>query len=112
MLSMPAGRDMDALVAEKLMGWKYHPKWNVFTSPNGLENDGSTIPNYSTDIAAAWKVVEKMTKIKGYGFSCDWVEPHYLIEFEFYTNPSNLRFINIDSSIPIAICRAALLTTN
>ena len=101
---------MDAMVAEKLMGWKYHPLWNAFIRPDGLRNDGSLIPNYSTNIAAAWEVVEKMTKVKGYGFSCDWVEPDYLIEFVLYTSPSNLYFSNTDPTVPLAICRATLLT--
>ena len=61
---MNPGRELDALVAEKVMGWTYsqsamvwypsglHPMANVF---------GHTIPNYSTSIEAAWQVVEKIT---------------------------------------------------
>ena len=66
---MVAGRELDALVAEKVMGWERivmkdkpgavswpHP-------PKGFDvnhNRWSIIPHYSTDIAAAWEVVEKL----------------------------------------------------
>lgn len=51
---MEAGRELDALIAEKIMGQDY--------SLNSLE--GSLVlkdpPHYSTNIAAAWEVVEKL----------------------------------------------------
>ena len=72
---MEAGRELDALVAE-LMGWTgvrgafNEAFWPVGTPP---ENQGVgvvggldiqvLVPDYSTDIAAAWEVVEKV---------CNW----------------------------------------
>jgi len=49
---MPAGQEMDALVAEKVMGVKCYcpPKEDCLCH--------SWSPAYSTDIAAAWGVVE------------------------------------------------------
>lgn len=53
---MKPGRELDALVAEKVMGW----------SPVGDEFDGAEFAAfldahpYSTDIAAAWEVFEKI----------------------------------------------------
>lgn len=75
---LPPGRELDALIAERVMGWEYaqsspDPK-NFFCREFG-NNAGwwhdprytgwacaqcSPPPQYSTDIAAAWEVVEKM----------------------------------------------------
>lgn len=58
---MEPGRELDALVAEKVMGLE------ITKIANGHMwfRDGVTlrspIPHYSTDIAAAWLVVEKMS---------------------------------------------------
>lgn len=60
---------MDALVAEKVMGWKptesYWPSqsyrvkcWN--TPQSNVPLDMACLPHYSTDIAAAWQVVERL----------------------------------------------------
>lgn len=85
--NMPAGREMDALVAEKVMGWKWFigvanlgagPKYRYLDEPNvwnpprvewdgktemaarGLYDDESHLPCYSTAISHAWQVVEKL----------------------------------------------------
>lgn len=85
---LPAGRELDALVAEKVMGWR----WYVFTIAASGENvraifppddtapvrfgylpwkrgdhdwriaNGGYPPAFSTDIAAAWEVVAEMEK--------------------------------------------------
>lgn len=47
---MEAGRELDALIAEKVMG---------FTVKGGLPISAWP-PHYSADIAAAWEVVKKM----------------------------------------------------
>jgi hypothetical protein len=56
---MQAGREMDALVAEKVMGVEI-PKW--LDVPNGLDTLTSreVVPLYSTDIRAAWQVVQNL----------------------------------------------------
>jgi len=57
-------RELDCQVAEKVMGWKVKGKdsdwcwWGIppgWTAPESVE-----IPRYSSDIASAWKVVERM----------------------------------------------------
>jgi hypothetical protein len=55
---MTAGRELDALVAEKVMGLP-KPIHEVFWFIRYPHVDGP-LPAYSTDIAAAWEVVEKM----------------------------------------------------
>lgn len=117
---MPAGREMDALVAEKVMGWILSPaKWLVRDrkaiaipgnpiGPKTWEDlDAPGLPRYSTDIAAAWQVVEKLFAIgsffsvespnNGVGWSCGITRGRDTIEY-----------ILADSA-PLAICRAALL---
>lgn len=67
---MNAGRDLDALIAERIFGWKpFKRKWregahhgftDSFLDSSGREIDGA-LPKYSTSIADAWEVVERMT---------------------------------------------------
>lgn len=89
MTDLKAGRELDALVAEKVMGWPHEQMlvgigtfydamhlepsraayrrrshvdrfWERW-SPSGSEVVVSdTVPSYSTDIAAAWEVVEHL----------------------------------------------------
>ena len=72
-----AGRELDALVAEKVMGWyrKDGPppdgggdRWLFEPEPGDREfsfehAEYGTLPHYSTDIAAAWEVAEKFKGI-------------------------------------------------
>ena len=63
---MKPGRELDMLVAEKVMGC-YRNGMGIFVNREGCYR--SEIPNYSTDISAAWKVVEKIKRkeIRGWG---------------------------------------------
>lgn len=56
-LAMKPGRKFDKLIAIKLMGFSMTDDGNW-----GLKEDGRTEPvfEYSTDIAAAWEVVERL----------------------------------------------------
>ena len=59
---MEAGRELDALVAEKVMGWKdVNTAWPSYGSPPESPDGWREIPAFSTDIAAAWEVVEKLS---------------------------------------------------
>lgn len=71
---MKPGRELDALVAEKVMECKlltevhpYYPKVKLFDCgcKNHIHGDrnrqGSGLRKYSTDISSAWEVVEKLT---------------------------------------------------
>jgi hypothetical protein len=74
---LDAGPELDALVAEKVMGWTKEPSANPFPGPKSLPWNWvaphstwgpgtpgkcypTSVPKYSTDIAAAWEVVEKL----------------------------------------------------
>ncbi|MBA5872012.1 MAG: hypothetical protein GDA68_18745 [Nitrospira sp. CR2.1] len=130
--SMKAGRELDALIAEKVMGWKprqsKHGYWNL-DGPNGehftdidrrdytAQYDKETgqkvqqapwweyfwdeIPFYSTDIAAAWEVVEKADLWSLYGSIGDG--PYRAcIQFE------DREGLMTADTAPLAICLAAL----
>ena len=58
-------REIDALVAEKVAGWTAIAESKINGALCGTKPDGERgykyeVPRYSTDIAAAWQVVEKL----------------------------------------------------
>jgi len=58
-----AGRELDALVAEKVMGLSI-TTWGDPNSPIvGYDKFTRDLPHYSTSISAAWEVVEKLIMI-------------------------------------------------
>jgi hypothetical protein len=122
------GRQLDALVAEKVMGWKcdnvahestevrwigdktevQHSGWE-----NKCEGFGSLcpahLPYYSTDIAAAWDVVEKLSRdvctveIKSHRRTMGWTC------FTRMPSDEGISPIRIQATTaPHAICLAAL----
>jgi len=132
---MKAGRELDALVAEKVMGWigsvfkgptlrignRYlHEGDPIWTTPEGdlyhraRSIDGSYVgddcPHYSTDIAAAWQVVEKVREkyVINIEIDCEniWVE----LWQDSTDEPSNYKQVadEYGDTAPLAICLAAL----
>lgn len=53
-------RERDALVAEKVMGNDYNDPKYFNSSNNNIRVWDDDLPRYTTDIAAAWEVVEKL----------------------------------------------------
>jgi len=83
---MKPGRELDALVAEKVMGWPHLEKGQTSTieipylpftthlhrTTAGHLSIGSNPWRPSTDIAAAWEVVEKVNSLSVIrGITCD-----------------------------------------
>jgi hypothetical protein len=121
--NMPAGPELDALIAEKVMGWKcvtatedligfgFVPKGTeciIYAKPQCKladariwygERSHSWRP--SRDIAAAWEVVEKtmllVPVIRLCGNGIEWMAS--------YTNSGAY---SVSETAPLAICRAAL----
>jgi hypothetical protein len=110
-------RELDALVAEKVMGWIIG--YPLADAPDGMppRPPGDTrshydypvlVPAYSTDITAAWQVVEKMEDL-GYHWRFANVIPSsdpivYTMKFmRMDTDAKETEF-----TAPLAICRAAL----
>jgi len=129
---MEANRELDALIAEKVLGitgiehgdsdW-----WEEdFPLSEGWlirDHDYREVPHYSTDIAAAWQIVELMTSRMGYqnlGFR--WVGPVFKPETDYLDTTWPLgttcwyvmveadgrrEYLYADTA-PLAICSAAL----
>lgn len=107
-----AGRELDALVAEKVMGIEI-PQW--LEVPEGLTTLTSReiVPPYSTDIAAAWLVVDYLRALPNGGV---WLEElsgryseGYRCGFSWTKNASSTDFRQaIGDTAPLAICLAAL----
>ena len=122
---MSAGREMDALVAEKVM--QHWVKRDVLMWQEGRErkeeySEGfTTLAHYSTDIADAWTVVERMVN-NGYcpGLLFD-DNGHWALAFDgaqslsIGDEPDDVStsfFVGKDlwcDTAPLAICRAVLL---
>ena len=107
---MNAGRELDALIAEKVMGlagvrdgksWLYGDNWTYHKK--GVL---CLVPHYSTQIADAWQVVEKMKEHgadEHNGITIMYDENRWYVEFplpswEYAEAPT----------APLAICLAAL----
>ena len=60
MSDLTAGRELDIRVAVEVMGWKRTNAWSVSGTPPGESQPVHGCPHYSTDIASARLVVEKM----------------------------------------------------
>ena len=125
-LNMQAGRELDALISMHIFGknpelrmdfttktstelciahYSYSAPVHVFKTQDGYF---SVLPRYSTDIAAAWQVVEKLRETMyfvsisasadcGASWLCEWTTADTAIDF--------VRA----GTMPLAVCRAALL---
>ncbi|NTZ20912.1 hypothetical protein EXW96_26355 [Paenibacillus sp. JMULE4] len=107
-LAMEPGREMDALVAEKVMGYTTHGQ---FRDKDGVR---VMIDRYSTDISAAWEVVDKMSKTHFSEMAMTeledgawgWMARFILVLNEPYTVNG---YRATAKTAPEAICKAALL---
>lgn len=107
-----AGRDLDALVAEKVMGWRWSGRYLV--PPADVETsfwDGSCnrdgvprfLPRYSTDISAAWGVVEKLRDEVAF-LDILPAADHYIVKIQ---SAHGTDYVTAETA-PLAICLAAL----
>ena len=107
---IPPGREMDALVAEKVMGWiRYNDSQGW---PSGAKHTGNrrrSYPRYSTDIAAAWEVVEKLLRDNGELVVAIQSDDHDWV-CTIRDDPLNIVGYSRSPTAPLAICRAALMT--
>jgi hypothetical protein len=115
---MKASPEMDAMIAENLFGWSDVKEINYlgggmqWRGTNEIGQRSVPVHNYSTNMAYAWEVVEKLADILPGVVS---------VQHEFHRDgsgticfirqypDSNAKWITHDESAPLAICRAALL---
>ena len=102
-------REIDRLIAEQVMGWtNLSVAGNRFgTTPEGKVH--RIVPPYSTDMSAAWEVVEKL-RLLGYRGGIDWARPDSEYECYFGASPIPIseRQSFKEETAPRAICLAAL----
>lgn len=132
-LSMKPGRELDALVAEKVMEWIevecFGIKDNKIKRPpvsgcqtiiargwNQQIKMYATLPNYSTDISAAWEIVNKkqtfpysISKCNNGKWSINWCSSNY--ECMNCDEECTGKFEVEADTAPEATCKAALLAS-
>jgi hypothetical protein len=139
-LAMKAGRELDALVAEKVMGlykesngkgyfdkslamaeFDYTPMARTlddgklaWTQGNGNRWFTRTLPDYSTDIAAAWEVARKMKvslicSVDGWYAAVTGDVIHTCDRFPNIAKEVHGKYWALADAAPEAICKAALL---
>jgi hypothetical protein len=117
-MNMSAGQEMDTLVAEKVM--KFHLDYefaDMLGAPTVKElgdkyDEWGLLPLYSTEIDAAWEVVEKLKDRWGivnieYSHSAPIARERWTAYFDIDFDG----FMGFGDTAPLAICRAALLAT-
>lgn len=124
---MKPGRELDALVAEKVMGlhvqrnedliqdidkWRNHPYTAALVKYGAYLTEKGSLEHYSTSIAAAWEVVDHLRKTRNLAISLHdghWdndAEGTWIATFE---TPGHVDVAESrGESSPHAICLAAL----
>jgi hypothetical protein len=100
--TLKAGREMDALIAERVFGVT-ETRRAVRTMNGPARRVSYNIPKYSTDIAAAWLVVEKMVA-DGWEIT---IEEAWSVTFSRRRGPFHVAH-GQPNEAAIAICRSAL----
>ncbi len=103
---LKAGRQLDALVAVKVMGFEMSPEDLVKLELPDQALLAGGCPAYSTDISAAWEIVEKLdqrvTVIKTRVLN----DERYRVELR---GPAHrFEFCEVAPAAPLAICLVAL----
>ena len=103
------GRELDALIAEKIFGWSLDPNRAsddiCWLMPPGGWHVAKSVPQYSTDIAAAMEVVEKLSEY-GWHFSLTRTADGSVVAF--FHKDWFRRNEKLIETAPHAICLAAL----
>lgn len=104
---MEAGRDLDQLIAEKVMGWR-HGQSDTYCEPPFVSCPVCSTP-FSSNIAAAWLVAEKVAQPRSVKFNVHtrigkWA---CLIITNVGTR-AEAQFFAYAETAPLAICRTAL----
>jgi hypothetical protein len=115
----PAGKEMDALIAREIFGmtidktfkgeWVVNPSYYVGSLGESRARGWAPKP-YSTDIAAAWQVWEKLVEMERYPTLHQGPDENDDSNTYAYIELVNPADINAwADTVPLAICRAALL---
>lgn len=116
--TMPAGRELDALVAERVMGWTREEciidgqslgLWFRKPGTTGERGLFSRCPHYSTDIKDAWQTMERL--------SLNWANVELEIHPKeplanrylcYVSDNQSVGFLAVSHTPELAMCHAAL----
>lgn len=110
-------KEIDNLIANQIMGWTFCQSSFEQYEPSQWSKDGKFVWGRefspSTDIRAAWAVVEKIGPIwRGFKFEICWSEPYEKKWRIGWTEDdyggSEMRAGGYYDSVPLGICEAAL----
>lgn len=109
-------KQLDELVAEKVMGWELSPTKQVWIKDTvfaGTREKISTARYHpSVNVEQAMQVVEKMIKDRYIETTLVYTDGNWMAEFYRKSIADNANYFDgdeaIDISLPRAICRAAL----
>lgn len=120
---MNPGRELDALIAEKVFGWTDLKKLHGcdvysgfpagFTPATDHPSERWIVRKYSTTIADAWAVIEKLfqlgwdTEVQGFDDLSSSGKPYYRVRVARIDNQASAQ-IDFSHRAPHAICLAAL----
>lgn len=111
--SLGASPALDELVAVKVMGFRHEPIHDRLIAPPAfpLNHDPRwPAPPFSTDLAAAWLVVEKLAE--EYDVQLGVFGDGFFATIRCSRSARTLAHVTVDprdGGMPLAICRAALL---
>lgn len=109
---MPAGPELDRLIAEKVMGWEYSAAYNAYFLSDGKREREPSDWSPSTNIAQAWEVVEHMTQTTKETWEFRSTTTLHTAIFEFDGGRDRPwkpgQYVGDALTMPLAICRAAL----
>mgnify|MGYP001398960151 CR=1 FL=1 len=106
-------RELDARIAEHVMGWTDVRLYCANSGdPEALgtapgKNWREVVPDYSTDISAAWLVVQKLGA-RGFMMHKSVVGNYWRARFDIPVLAMEEPYVLAETA-PLAICRAALL---
>lgn len=112
--AMKPGRELDALVAEKVMGWVRPAMDSPYIVDDPIHGKlaylSGEIPHYSADIAAAWEIIEKLRG--GYHVTLESFGSHWRCDISVITasvaSGTKGNGQGRADTAPMAICLAAL----
>lgn len=102
LLSLPAGRELDYKVVKHVFGWPLKQNDRMT-----LDHASKPVPHFSTDIAAAWQVVEKLNCLQFLLSRENCAGVRFDASFYNQLDTGDIVTETADT-LPLAICRAAL----
>ena len=106
-MASEAGRELDALVGTHVFEWAHDPGYSFPWSESEDANVGFLLPQFSTDIAAAWQVVEHLKAEWMFNLIGPSAKKQWAASFMNSKNATVFAIIAADTA-PLAICLAAL----